>query len=92
MRRKVQGNLQTANKVCNMLILAVVACLAMVILPVFMVRGLICIYRDKDRTGTFSSGIAGMMTELDRAIRPSVQHIVEVKESDESYQDAIGGE
>jgi hypothetical protein len=75
-----------------MLILAVVACLAIVILPVVMVRDLIRMYRDKDRTGTFSSGVAGMMTEFDRVIRPSVQHVVEVQESDQSHKDAIGGE
>ena len=75
-----------------MLILSAVTSLAIVILPVVMVRGLIRMYRDKDRTGTFSSGVAGMMTEFDRVIRPSVQHIVEVKESEESHEGAIGGE
>ncbi len=67
-------------------ILAVVALLAIaillaVLLPVFMVRILIRMCRDGDRPGIISSGIAGMMTELDRVVRPSVQHIVEAKES-----------
>ncbi|MCI0630893.1 MAG: hypothetical protein L0Y44_09610 [Phycisphaerales bacterium] len=75
-----------------MLILAVIACLAIVVLPVVMVQGLIHMYRDKDRTGTFSSGVAGMMTGFDRVIRPSVQYVVEAKKSDESHEDAIGGE
>jgi hypothetical protein len=75
-----------------MLILAVVACLALVILPAFMVRGLIHMYRDRGCAGTISSGVAGAMTELDRMIRPSVQHVFEVKESDGFHEDAIGGE
>ncbi len=74
-------------------ILIVVAVLATtVVVAIFMVRGLIQMYRDKDRTGTMSSGIAGMMTELDRLVRPSVQHVVEVKESVASHEDDIGGE
>ena len=73
-----------------LLIVAVLA--ATVVVPIIMVRGLIQMYRDKDRTGTISSGIAGMMTELDRVVRPSVQHVVEVKESVASHEDDIGGE
>ncbi len=65
-----------------MLILAVVACLAIVVLPVVMMRDLIRMCCDESRTGTFSHGVAGIMTEFDRAIRPSVQHVVEVQESD----------
>jgi hypothetical protein len=73
--------------------LAIVAVLAVaVLLPVFMVSGLIGIYRDKDRTGTISSGIAGAMTELDRMIRPSVQHVDEVKQSAKLHDEDIGGE
>ena len=73
-----------------LLIVAVLA--TTVVVPIIMVRGLIQRYRDKDRTGTISSGIAGMMTELDRVVRPSVQHVVEVKESVASHEDDIGGE
>jgi hypothetical protein len=74
-------------------ILAVVALLAIaVVLPVVMVRGLIQMYRDRDRTGTISSGIAGMMTELNSLVRPSAQHIVEAKESVAFHKDDIGGE
>jgi hypothetical protein len=73
-----------------LLIVAVLA--TTVVVPIIMVRGLIQMYRDKDRTGTISSGIAGMMTELDRVVRPSVQHVVEVKESVASHEDDIGGE
>jgi hypothetical protein len=74
------------------LILAAVACLAMIVLPVVMVRDLIRMYRTKDRTGTFSSGLAGVMMEFDRVVRPSVQHVIEVRDVDESHEDAIGGE
>ena len=73
-----------------LLIVAVLA--TTVVVPIIMVRGLIQMYHDKDRTGTISSGIAGMMTELDRVVRPSVQHVVEVKESVASHEDDIGGE
>jgi hypothetical protein len=73
--------------------LAVVAFVAIAIaLPVFMVRGVISMYRDKNRTGTFSSGIAAVMTELDRVVQPSVQHVVEVMEAVEPREDDIGGE
>ena len=73
-----------------LLIVAVLA--TTVVVPIVMVRGLIQMHRDKDRTGTISSGIAAGMTELDRVVRPSVQHVVEVKESAESQEDDIGGE
>jgi hypothetical protein len=73
-------------------ILAIVALIAVaVLLPVFMVRGVISMYRDKDRTSTISSGIAAAMTELDRVVQPSVQHVVEVKD-EKSHEDDIGGE
>jgi hypothetical protein len=73
-------------------ILAVVVLIAAaIILPVFMVRGVIGMYRDKDRTGTISSGLAAMMTELDRLVQPSVQHVEEVKD-EKSHEDDIGGE
>jgi hypothetical protein len=74
-------------------ILAVVAVIAVaIILPVAMVRGLITMYRDKGGTGTISSGIPARMTEFDRVVQPSVQHVVEVKESKKSREDDIGGE
>ncbi len=75
-------------------ILTVVALLAIaVLLAVAMVRALIRMYRDRGRPGgTISSGIAGMMTELDSVVRPSVQHVVEAKESVASHEDDIGGE
>jgi hypothetical protein len=73
--------------------LAAVALLAAaVLLPVAAVHGVVQMYRNKERTGTISSGIVGMMTELDRVVRPSVQHVVEVKESAASHEDDIGGE
>jgi hypothetical protein len=73
-------------------ILAAVATLVViVILPVVMIRGLIQMYRDKDRSGTFSSAIAGSMTELDSLVRPSVQYLIETKESGEHHEDKIGG-
>jgi hypothetical protein len=73
-------------------ILAIVALIAVaIVLPAFMVRGVISMYRDKDRTGSFSSGIAAVMTELDRVVQPSVQHVIEVKD-EKSHENDIGGE
>jgi hypothetical protein len=74
-------------------ILTAAAALAiMVVLPVAMIRGLVQMYRDKERSGTFSSAIAGSMTELDRVVRPSVQYVIETKEAGELHQDDIGGD
>ena len=76
-----------------MLITATVASqVIIVVLPIFMVRGLIQMYRDKDRSGTFSSVIAGSMMGIDFVVRPSVKHVIEAKQSVESHEDDIGGE
>lgn len=60
--------------------------------PLFMIRGLIQMWRDKDRTGTLSSGIAGALTEVDRVVRPSVEHVLETKNAVKKQQDDIGGD
>jgi hypothetical protein len=74
-------------------ILGVVALLAVTVaLPVVMVRGLIAMYRDKSRSGTFTSCVAGSMAEIDRVVRPSVQHVVEATQSVEPREDDIGGQ
>jgi hypothetical protein len=76
-----------------MLITAAVASLAiMVVLPVFMVRGLVQMYRDKNRSSTLSSAIAGSLMGIDLVVRPSVEHVMEAKQSVESHEDDIGGE
>jgi hypothetical protein len=76
-----------------MLITAAVATLGiLVVLPVVMVRGLVQMYRDKGRSGTFSSAIAGSVMGIDLVVRPSVQHVIEAKQSVESHEDDIGGE
>jgi hypothetical protein len=73
--------------------LAVVVFVAItIVLPVAMVRGVIQMYRDKDRSGSISSGVAGMMSEIDRVVRPSVQHVVEVKEAAPHKEEDIGGD
>jgi hypothetical protein len=66
--------------------------LGLLLLPLLMIRGLIQMWRDKDRTGTFSSGVAGAVSELDRVVRPSVEHTLEAKESATKQEDDIGGE
>jgi hypothetical protein len=54
----------------------------------FMVRGVIQMWRHKDRTGTFTSAIAGALSEFDRAVRPSVEHVIEAKDSVNKQEDA----
>jgi hypothetical protein len=74
-------------------VLAIVVVLAtFVILPIVMVRGLIQMRRAPGGSGSISSGVAGMMTEVDRLVRPSVEHVFEVKESAVLHEDDIGGE
>ena len=63
-----------------------------ILLPIAMVRGLVEIYRDKNRSGGISGAVGGMMTELDRVVRPSAQHVIEVKESARSKEDDIGSD
>jgi hypothetical protein len=60
--------------------------------PLLMIRGLIQMWRDKDRTGTFSSGVAGALSELDRVVSPSVEHVLEAKKSVKKQEDDIGGD
>jgi hypothetical protein len=60
--------------------------------PLLLIRGLIQMWREKDRTGTFSSGVAGALAELDRVVRPSVEHVLEAKESVKKQQDDSGGD
>ena len=36
-------------------------------------------YRRRRGSGTVSSGVAGAMMELDRIVRPSVEHVIEMK-------------
>jgi hypothetical protein len=74
-------------------VLAIIVVLAsFIILPIAMVRGLIQMRRDRSGSGTISIGVAGMMTEVDRLVRPSVEHVFEVKESAELQEDDVGGE
>ena len=80
------------HKLMVKIVLALVLVAVFVIFPILMVRGLIDMYRDKNRSGTFTGAIGGMMTELDRAIRPSTQHVAEAKESSNKRDDEIGGE
>ena len=47
--------------------------------------------RGGGRTGV-SSGVAGVLSELDRAVRPSVQHVVEAKHSVKKQEEGIGGD
>jgi hypothetical protein len=60
--------------------------------PLLIIRGLIQMWRDKGRAGTFSSGIAGAVSELDRVVRPSVEQVLEVKKSVKKQEDDIGGD
>jgi hypothetical protein len=61
-------------------------------LPLLMTRGLIQMWRDKGRTGTLSSGVAGAASELDHVVRPSAEHVLEAKNSAKEQEDDIGGD
>jgi hypothetical protein len=92
-RRKVQSVIEAESEFSDVLITTAVATLAiLVVLPVFMVRGLIQMYRDKGRSSTFSSALAGSMMEIDLVVRPSVEHVIEAKHSVESHEEDTGGE
>ena len=65
---------------------------AIVILPVIMIRDLTRSNRDRRGGGSVSNGIAGMMTEIDRVTRPSVQYVIQVEEQADNEEDDIGGE
>ena len=74
-------------------LLVVIGVLVVVIgFPVLMIRGVIQMWRDKDRTGSFSSGVAGALAEVDRVVRPSVEHVLEAKSAVKKQQDDIGGD
>jgi hypothetical protein len=70
----------------------VVVLAAFIILPIVMVRGLIQMRRAEGGSGSISGGVAGMMTEVDRLVRPSVEQVLQVKESAELREDDAGGE
>lgn len=62
-------------------------------LPIMMVRGVMQMWRDKDRSGSFTKGVAGALAEVDRTVRPSAQHVLEAKDSASiRQQDGIGGD
>jgi hypothetical protein len=60
--------------------------------PVLMIRGVMQMWRDKDRTGSFSSGVAGALSEVDRVVRPSVEHRFEAENAVKKQADDIGGQ
>jgi hypothetical protein len=59
-------------------------------LSVLMIRGVMQMWRDKDRTGSFSGGVAGALSELDRVVRPSIEHVLEAKKAVKKQEDDIG--
>jgi hypothetical protein len=61
-------------------------------LPVLMIRGVMQMWRDKDRTSSFSSGVAGALSEVDRVVRPSVEQVLEAKNAVKKQEDDIGGD
>jgi hypothetical protein len=64
----------------------------MVIVVYVIIRATVNMYGNKNYTGTFTSGIAGAMGEIDRIVRPSVENVVEAKESADKEQDDVGGQ
>jgi hypothetical protein len=70
-----------------------------VVLPIVAVRVLIQLiqfYRERDQnrpSGGISGAVGGMMCELDRVIRPTARHVVEVQETAKAKKnDSIGGD
>lgn len=66
--------------------------LVAVAFPVLMIRGVMQMWRDRDRTGTFTSGVAGALSELDRVVRPSVEHTLKAKEAPKKQENDIDGD
>lgn len=60
-------------------------------LPILAVWGWVCCFRSPGRSRPVSSGLAGILTEVDRVIRPSVVHQVEAKEKIEVTRNDPGG-
>ena len=56
--------------------------------PVLMIRGVIAMWRDKNRGGS----MAGALAEFDRVVRPSIEHVHQARDSVKKQGDAIGGE
>jgi hypothetical protein len=57
----------------------------------FMIRVAVGMQRG-DYKGTGASGIIGAMAEIDRIVRPSVENVVDAKESADKKRDDVGGE
>ena len=72
--------------------IAVVLIATMVAMPIWMVRGLIRAYRDTQVGPSSSSGMSGVLNEFDRIVRPSIQHVIELKDEVSIERDDIGGE
>ena len=58
--------------------------------PILMIRGLIQMWRNKDHAGSFSSAIGGALLEVDRVVRPSVEHTLEAKNEVKKQRDEAG--
>ena len=77
--------------------LALVAALVFLTLLIFAVllplldRGIRVMLRERRRSGA-SGGVAGIITEFDRIVRPSVEHVVEVKDEARRPQDDVSGD
>ena len=61
-------------------------------LTLLMIRGRKQTWRDKGGAGTFTSGLSGAFSELDRVVRPSIEHVVEAKKSVQKPADEIDGD
>jgi hypothetical protein len=69
-------------------LLAALGLLAFAIgLLLLMIRAMTQMWRHPGSGGTFSSGVSGAISELDRVVRPSVEHTLETKKSVEKQQD-----
>jgi hypothetical protein len=72
-----------------LVVLAIVA--FAVAVPVF-VRAWDSTFRDQRRSSGGSSGVLGAMSEIDRFVRPAVEHVTEVQDAARLKQDEVSGE
>ena len=71
--------------------LVAVVLVLLVVIVVFLVRGIPKLFRD-GKSSTVASGLGGVMTEVDRVVRPSAEHVLKGKQEIVRKEDEVGGE
>lgn len=83
----------------NTIFMLGLAAVAFIVVPIAMVWGMVDFVRGKKRGGderrgggSISSAVGGAMLELDRVVRPSVEHTIEAEHQTPKREDDSGGE